>query len=309
MIKIYLILGILLTAFNSNAQTTSKTPAKKRDTTAAKKVFVNAGLQYISNLTYAGRKDLKSDPILLPTLTLISKSGLFIAGIGYGDVSRELKFEGLSITPGYVFSLDSKKRFTGALSATKYFITRASPVILSSFNASFDGQLSYNPGALKVTVAASYRIGRDGKDDIVNSLELAREIKLLKVSGIINTSLKITPTITAYGGTQSFYQTYYTDSEVQRAVDNPSSSPFSLLIPGQTKQSYVNQTVTKKNEKQVEQYSLLAISTSIPVVFTAGKFQFSLTPYYINSFNVVSYGNTTSSGAFFLYTAGISATF
>lgn len=310
MIRISAVLFLSLVISAVKAQTLqSDTLAKTKTKVSGQRIFVNAGLQYISNLTYAGRKDLKTDPILLPTLTLISKSGFFLCGIGYGDISTDIKAEGFSITPGYVFTLDAKKQFSGALSATKYFITKASPVILSSFNASIDGQLSYNPGFVKLTLAGSYRIGRDNKNDIVTSAELSKEIQIIKVTGKDKIGFKINPTITAYGGTQSFYQTYYTESEVQRAVDNPSSSPFSLLRPGQSQQSYVNQTVTKQNQQQVLQYNLLALSSSMPLTVSVGKIQFSLTPYYISSYNVVSYGKTVSTGSFFLFTAGLSATF
>lgn len=307
MLRLIAVLLFSITFLDLKAQTI------QNDTLAKTKVegqslFVNAGLQYMSNLTYAGRKDLKSDPILLPTLTLITKSGFFLCGIGYGNISSGLKFEGFSITPGYVFTLDTRKQFSGAISATKYFITKSSPVILTSFDATFDGQLSYNPG-IKLTAAASYRLGKAGKNDIVNSFEFSKEIQILKPSASGKLGFKINPAIIAYGGTQSFSQTYYTNSQVQRAVDNPSSSPFSMLYPGQTKQSYVQQTVSQKSEKQVQQYSLLAISSSLPMTLSAGKIQFCLTPYYINSFNLVSYGNTASSGSFFLFTAGLSATF
>ena len=243
MIKLIATLMLSIFVFGAKAQTIqSDTLAKTETRVSGQSVFVNVGLQYISNLTYAGRKDIKTDPILLPTLTLISKSGFFLSAIGYGDVSSSVKAEGFSITPGYVFTLDTKKQFSGAVSATKYFITKSSPVILSSFNASIDGQLSYNPGLVKLTVAGSYRIGKDNKNDIVNSVELSKEIQLIKVSANSKLGLKINPTITGYSGTQSFYQTYYSESEVQRAVDNPSSSPFGLLRPGQTKQSYVQNT-------------------------------------------------------------------
>lgn len=196
MIRLFTLLILCCVVISLKAQTIqSDTLAKNSTKTQGQSLFVNAGLQYMSNLTYAGRKDLKSDPILLPTLTLITKSGFFLCGIGYGDISSGIKVEGYSITPGYVFTLDAKKQFSGAISATKYFITNSSPVILSSFNATFDGQLSYNPGAVKLTVGASYRLGKSGKNDIVNSLEIAKEIELIKASGTGKLGLKINPGI------------------------------------------------------------------------------------------------------------------
>ncbi|MDA9555790.1 hypothetical protein N9R54_06115, partial [Pelobium sp.] len=43
----------------------------------SKKLFIGTGIQYISNLTYAGRSDVSTVPIVLPTVTFVSKNGLF----------------------------------------------------------------------------------------------------------------------------------------------------------------------------------------------------------------------------------------
>ncbi len=153
---------------------------KKGDTIAnhqkVKELFFNAGLQYLSNLTYAGRRDESSVPVLLPTFTIITKQGFFVSAIGYFDLNGSKSgAEGLSVTPGYVFSFDSKKYYGGNISATKYFITNDSPIILSSFNATVDGQLYINPDdVLKLTVGASYRFGKQSQNDIINSAELSK---------------------------------------------------------------------------------------------------------------------------------------
>lgn len=61
----------MLTGIKAVAQTNTT------DSTPVKSLFFNAGLQYISNLTYAGRRDNASVPILLPTFTVVSKQGFF----------------------------------------------------------------------------------------------------------------------------------------------------------------------------------------------------------------------------------------
>lgn len=277
-----------------------------------KAVFFNAGLQYISNLTYAGRRDETSVPILLPTFTVISKKGFFISGIGYFDLSgSNSNAEGFSVTPGYVFSFDSKKEFGGVISATKYVITNSSPIILSSFNATIDGQFSYDPKVIKLTIAGSYRIGKSNKNDFINNAELSKEIQLIKTGATHKNGLKVTPTASLYAGTQSFYETYYTQSQVQRAVDNPSSSnPLSILFPNQNTQTIVNQTVTQQNQAEVKKYNLLAASGSVPITYAINKWQLSATPYFIKPLNQVNYtNNTPMNGVYFLFTTGVSVTF
>jgi len=264
---------VLFTSLKSQGQQVTRDSANKP---AGKSLFINAGLQYISNLTYAGRRDESSVPIVLPTFTLISKTGLFLSAIGYFDVDGgNGQNAGASITPGYVFSFDDKKEYGGAISATKYFINENSPIIISSFNASFDAQLHFNPdNIIKLTIAGSYRIDKQNQNDIINNAELSKEIKITKGGSNGNDGLKIIPTVTLYSGTQSFYQTYYTQSIVPRAVDNP-SSPIDILFPNQNKQTIVDQTVTSEQQKQVQQYNLLAVSSSAQLTYTIKTWQIS----------------------------------
>jgi len=306
--------SLILLAFcaKAGAQQTTADTAKK--TQAPKTLFFNAGLQYISNLTYAGRRDASSVPILLPTFTLISNKGFFISGIGYYDLNgSSSQAESLSITPGYVFSFDKAKEYGGAISATKYFITSESPIILSSFNATIDGQLYMNPGnIIKLTVAGSYRFDKNNENDIINDAELSKEIWVVRTGKNQKDGFKITPDATLYAGTQSFYQTYYTNSEVEREVTNPASntSPINILFPNQPTQTIIKETVTTQKQQEVKQYQLLALSGSMQLAYAIKTWQISFTPYLIKPFNQVNYINTANqNGLYFLFTAGVSVTF
>ncbi|MDR3694693.1 hypothetical protein [Mucilaginibacter sp.] len=264
---------------------------------APKTLFMNAGLQYLSQLTYAGRRDASSVPVLLPTFTLISTKGFFVAGIGYFDLNgSKSAAEGLSITPGYVFSFDKKKEFGGSISATKYFITDNSPIILSSFNATIDGQLHYNPdNIVKLTVDGSYRFSKTGPNDVINDAELSKEIQVTKTGKNNKDGLKITPTVTLYSGTQSFYKT--SDS----TLANNSSVLKNILSPGQT---------TTVQNQQVRQYAILALSGSLQLSYVIKTWQISFTPYLIQPYHQVNYANNTpQNGSYFLFTTGVSVTF
>lgn len=305
---LFTFMGISISSFAQHTATDTST--KK---TQVKELFVNAGLQYISNLTYAGRRDESSVPLLLPTLTLVSKHGFFLSAIGYFDLNGSKSgAEGLSVTPGYVFGFDSKKYYGGTVSATKFFITGSSPIILSSFDATIDGQLYANPDDIvKLTVGGSYRFDKNNAHDIINTAELSKEIFAVKNGPAKLNGLKFTPTATLYAGTQSFYQTYYTQSQVTRSVEAPQTqTPINILFPNQPKQSIISQTVTQENQREVKQYKLLAFSGSAPVTYVINKVQISFTPYLIKPFNQVNYvSNTSKNGLYFLFTAGASVTF
>jgi len=315
-------LQLILLAISTIIGIRAKAQVNNADSIHVKSLFFNAGLQYISNLTYAGRRDNTSVPILLPTFTVVSKQGFFLSAAGYFDLNGSNSgTEGLSVTPGYVFSLDKKKEFGGSVSATKYFITNSSPIILSSFNATADASLYYNPANIvKITIGASYRFGKGSSNDIINNVELSKEIALIKTGAGKTNGLKVAPTITAYTGTQSFYETYYTTSQVQRAVTNPgapgSAGILGGLIPGTgtvatpPSQTIITETDTQQKQQQVKQYTLLAASATLPITYTVNKVQFTLTPYFIKPFNQVDYNsNTSMSGLYFLFTGGVGVTF
>jgi hypothetical protein len=247
-----------------------------------KSLFVNTGLIYLSDLTYAGRRDPTSVPVLLPMVSLISTKGFFLSAIGYFDVNgSSSQTEGVSFTPGYVFSFDKNKQYGGAISATKYFITANSPIILSTFNATIDGQLHFNPqDIIKLTIAASYRFGKNSPNDIINDVELSKDVWLHKNPTNPNNGFKIIPDLMLYAGTQSF------------ATADTTSSLVGNLIG--------NQTITTQESRK---YELLALSGSMQFIYAIKTWQINFTPYIIQPYN------TGQSGSYFLYTVGVNVTF
>lgn len=280
MYKPKLLIALLILPFISFGQQLLPDTAVKKP--PAKSLFVNTGLIYLSNLTYAGRRDPTSVPVLLPTVSLISSKGFFLAGIGYFDLNgNNSQTEGVSITPGYVFSFDKNKEYGGAISATKYFITDNSPIILASFNATIDGQLHFNPdNIVKLTIAGSYRIGKQSPNDIINDAELSKEVWLYKYQKNPNNGFKIIPDLMLYSGTQSFAQADTTTSVVNTLLGN--------------------QTVTTQESRK---YELLALSGSMQFIYAIKTWQINFTPYIIQPYN------TGQNGSYFLYTVGVNVTF
>ncbi|MBS1532154.1 MAG: hypothetical protein JSU01_17765 [Bacteroidetes bacterium] len=277
---------------------------------ADKKLTFNVTAQYMSNLTYAGRKDESSVPVLMPGITAVYKHGLFLNALGYFDVNgAKSGSEGLSISPGYLFSLDTAKKFGGSVTITKYFITGNSPIILSSFNVLADGQLYYN-GPVKLSIGATYSFDRGNNRDIVNTVQAEKELWLYKTGILTLNGLKITPALTVYGGSQSFTETYYENSQVPRALANPALvSPINTLFPGLTQQQIFNQTITQQKQKEVKQYKLLALSGSLPIDYTLNSWQFTVTPYLTKPFNQVDYTGAGVGGNYFFFTVGVSYLF
>jgi hypothetical protein len=284
----------------------------KDSTNHSKKVFLGVGVQYISNLTYAGRTDLSSVPIALPTLTLVSKSGLFLGTAGYLNLgSQNFSMDGLSISPGYVFSLGENKKFGGVISATQYFFKDNSPVILSSFNTTTDLQVSYAPSLAKFTFSTSYQFGKI-TNDLINSIDVSKELSITR-----NKNLSILPTISYMTGTQSFTETYFVQGSRQRKIiTNPpaNNNPIGGLFPGGNNQSpqesIINEPYTEEQQKEVKKYQPLSLTFSLPIAYKVDKLQFSFSPYFIKAFNTVDPNSTTSTPSnLFLFTTGLNYTF
>ena len=159
-------------------------------------------------------------------------------------------------------------------------------------------------------LGGTFSLDKDNKHDWINTVQLEKEIWLLK-NGVMKTNgLKITPTITAFGGSQEFTETYYVESQVPRAVANPAViSPITSLFPGLSQQQVLSQTVTQQKEREVKQYKLLAASVSMPVDYTLNNWQFTVTPYFTRPFNEVDYTGGGTSGSYFFFTAGVSYLF
>ncbi|QEK52393.1 hypothetical protein FYC62_12570 [Pedobacter aquae] len=213
----------------------------------------------------------------------------------------------MSITPGYVFSLDKKKKFGGVLSFTKYFFKDGSSIILSAFNATTDATVYYQPEFFKVSLGSSYQFGKN-QNDLVNTLELLKDIKLAK-------NLKVSPTLSLLAGTQSFFQTYYSQTTRERKITNPGGTTPSPIpfFPGSTQaptESVITETVTEEQQKEIRKYQLLALNATIPLNYRIKKLQLNFTPYFIKPLNQVqNFDNTEDGKLFFLFNTGISYTF
>jgi hypothetical protein len=266
----------------------------KSDTATARNVVLVGGIQYISNITYAGRRDASSAPTGIPTMTLISKKGFFLGTSAYMNLVRDrLSADGFSLTPGYIFPIDASQKLKLTISGTKYFFKKTSNIILSTFKGSADVGLSYQPDFLNFAINNSYQFGKE-TNDILNSLDVSKEIGL---SEFISLPLKIEPTISAYAGTQSFTETYYTET-----INRLPGGGLLGLLPGQT------QPGTQEQSRESKKYQALSLTANLPVSLTVSRFQLTLTPYLILPLNEVEYVNNKH-GNYFLYTAGITYRF
>lgn len=317
----FLVACMCICGFAKAQKTGNSLPLKatrQQDDTSAitldkKRLFINPGVTYISNLTYEGRKAANSTPVLTPYINLILQQGFFLSAAGYINAGGGLwGVEGAGITPGYVFQLG--KHFNGFLSATKYFFDDSSSLILSSLKGSADAGVDFQSAILNAGLSLDYLIG-DTHDLIVGS-NIGKTLEWKNIFRAV--TLKAEPTASFSMGSQSFYETYYTHTILKRQASSGSSprdeGPLGgLLESGQTGSNdpdIITETVAEKKQREVHRFRPLNISFYLPVTVHIHKLQLSFTPNIAFPFNQVNLDGGQSSTrlnqAFFFYSAGIS---
>jgi hypothetical protein len=299
----------------STAQEPASVVNNAKDTTIKKqqqkKIFINPGFEYISDLTYAGRKDPVGIPVLTPYINLILKKGFFLSATGYINAAKgQWGIDGAGVTPGYVFQLS--KHFNGYVSGTKYFLADSSSLILASMKGSMDAGINFTPKLINAGITFDYLFGN--KQDLLAGANLSRDIttKVFK-----NGSLKISPTVSFMAGTQSFYETYYTNTITKRHTSSGSPSqntnPLGGILGGGQQNgdsSIMTSIITQKHQKELREFRPLNIGFYIPIYLHVKKIQFDFTPNLVFPFNQVSLNDQSSSSQlnkpFFFCTAGFS---
>jgi hypothetical protein len=298
-------------AQNVNAGSDKINPAHQKDTSAVNKnkktIILNPGFTYLSDLTYAGRKNVIGTPVLTPYFNLISTKGFFLSATGYINATKNVwSVDGAGITPGYSF--DISKHFNGFLSGTKYFLSDSSSLILASMKGSIDGGLNYTPQLINIGVTFDYIFSK--QHDFLAGLNISRDISIPVFS---SGTFKISPTAAFTAGTQSFFETYYKNVITKKRIARSNGNPLGGLLGGGSSNpdsSVVTSVFTQKQEQEIRSFNALDISFYIPVNVHYGKFLFNFTPNLIFPFNQVnpSQSNTMPKldNPFFFFTAGIS---
>lgn len=283
----------------------------QRDTTVAgnnkKAIILNPGFTYISNLTYAGRKNVAGTPVLTPYFNLISTKGFFLSATGYVNATKNAwSVDGAGITPGYAF--DMSKHFNGFVSGTKYFLSDSSSLILASMKGSIDAGLNYTPKLINIGITFDYIFSK--QQDFLAGMNISKDISLPVFS---TGTLKISPTAAFTAGTQSFFETYYKNVITKKRVSHSNGNPLGGLLGGGTPNpdsSVITSVFTQKQEQEIRSFSPLDISFYIPINVHYGKFLFNFTPTLVFPFNQVNPNQSTTlpklDNPFFFFSAGVS---
>ena len=215
--------------------------------------YFSAGISYLSNAIYNGRKDSVATPYLTPMLGYYNKSGFFIDGsLSYLARSGSSRIDLFNIEAGYDYNLGN---FDGEIVAAKPFYSSQSTNVKSQITGSLSASGGYDFTYIKPTVSAGLNFGT--KTDYVLSFGLEHTFYFL------HDKLQLTPTFLANGSTQNYYGAYYNKRKVG----------------GKKKNGGIVYDVTATVEN-ASQFKILDDECSLPLIYIVHKFSFIVTPAY-----------------------------
>ncbi len=249
--------------------------AQSPDSTNKKeKNHLQAGVQYISNQTYAGRTDSLKLPVVVPSVNLRTPVGFYVKARGYFNLSKNNRgFDGISIEPGYEFS---KNNWNGSIALIKNFINDSSNLIIAPVKTSLEFYLGNQNKIITPYVGAEYLFTSEGNDFIVYG-GLAKSFTVTHAEK--EPSVSIEPSLSLTGGTQTFYYSFLktyagNNRSRERGRNNNVSVPVTQKVKGESKQ-----------------FTLLAVQFEIPITLTKGKFEWKTTPAWESPINLVNNGS------------------
>lgn len=266
------------------------------DSSGRKNVELKAGLQFISNQTYAGRTDSFKLPVLMPELNFSFQKGFFINTKGYLNFSGgQTTFDGISIEPGYEFS---RKNWNGSLSVIKNFISDSSNLIIAPVNASLEFYLNKETKILTPYLGSEYVFSAEGNDFIVYG-GLSKNISFSKDDA--KTTVEAEPSFGLTAGSQNFYYSFlksFSSNGQSRGKGNGGGRGR-----GNGTGAGTTTTTTTSQQQQGNQFTLLSTSIELPLTITAHKFKWVTTPALETPVNLIKgSGGQTSSSIFYITT-------
>jgi hypothetical protein len=264
--KKLLLFSLLISCLYSYSQT---------DSSVQKKVQVKAGLQFISNQTYAGRTDSLKLPVLIPEFNFEFQKGFFINTKGYLNLSGgKTTFDGVSIEPGYEFS---KKKWNGSLSVIKNFISDSSNLIIAPVNASLEFYLNKETKIVTPYIGSEYVFSAEGNDFIVYG-GLSKNISFSKEEA--KTTVDVEPSFGLTAGSQNFYYSFlksFSSNGQSRGKGKGRGNGGS--------------TTTSTVQQQSSQFTLLSTAFELPITVTAHKLKWITIPTLETPINLIKTGS------------------
>jgi hypothetical protein len=264
------------------------------DSSGKERTQMSAGLQFISNQTYAGRTDSLKLPVVIPEFNLEFPHGFFINTKGYLNLSGgKTSFDGVSIEPGYEFS---KKNWNGSFSVIKNFMSDSSNLIIAPVNASLEFYLNKETKFITPYIGSEYVFSAEGNDLIVYG-GLSKNIRLSRTDA--KADFDVEPSLGLTGGSQNFYYSFL-KSYASNGQSRGSGKGKGRGGSGSTTTTSGSSTAQQESKT----FSLLSSSFELPFTLTAHTFKWITTPALELPVNLLKgqIGGQSSSAIFYVTT-------
>jgi hypothetical protein len=240
----------LLTQINSDAQ------VKHDQKDSTKKSYLKAGISYLSDNVYLGRRDSVSVPYISPSLGYYHKSGLYFnSSFSYIPVSGEMRIDLITLEGGYTYST---KKLNVEISVSKEFYSSQSYNVNSEVKGRADSYLSYDLGFIEPSLQAGVNFASNPDFGIGLGLEHS--------FSTAEDKLEISPSFLANVATQNYYADYYKN---RRYSSNRKTK----------KQGNTNYEITG-SLSDASKFQLMDYELSLPINYTIKKFTLNFTPTY-----------------------------
>lgn len=219
---------------------------------------VKFDVNFLSNNVYLGRKDSATLSYLTPGVLYIAPSGFF-ASAALSFLTQESRMDLATVEAGYDYY---KGSFEAGLSGSKYFYNAQSENVKSTLSASLDAYLTYETPYVTPVLSGSISLGSNQPDYFAG---LGLEHSFYTAGD----ALTVTPSFTANGSTQNFYNGYY------KLRKNNS---------GKRRQPLGSVTVTQE-ALGASAFTILDYEASVDLTYKVKKFSFYISPVYVVAAN------------------------
>lgn len=269
-----LLFFIILSLSYSFSQTTEVEPTDSDSTNTEEKSYFTSSVTYTSNSVTAGRAELNAhNPGIGASLGYNFKFGMYLnaeTGILPNQLSTATTtqniFGGLSLQGGYGFTI-LEDLLTADLNYTHYLFQNSSKVS-SEIQGTAAATLSFDLDFIGLDIVSNYSYG-NANNDVLFTFTLNKNINLFPIG---KDTLSITPTISAYAGTQNLIGLHLRN------------------VPAKIKNPKLLAAIEAENAKLIADAKLfkyLDLDLEIPISYTLNAFTFELTPVFSFPTNLI----------------------
>jgi len=233
--------------------------AQENDDSTHKKTaksYFQAGISYLSDNVYFGRKDSVKVPYITPTIGYYDKSGFYVNGsFSYIPSSGQNRIDAFIIEAGWDFNFGN---FEGEVNAVKNFYNSNSTNVKSEISGSTGATAAYEFGFIKPSVESTLNFGS-------NFTDYALTLGLEHTFDAVPEKFEITPSFFLNEGTQNYYGNYYSKRRYTKRKTK-AGVPVTYKVSADL--------------ADVSKFKPMDYEFTMPIEYTVHKFTFSFTPSF-----------------------------